>query len=699
MRCFVESGRVDLGDPDRDGKLLGKGGAGNVYAHPALVEGTCLKIYHRDRGKDYAAGHAAKVAAMVRNRPDLVFTAEGNTVQMAWPLDIVVDERGTFVGFLMPVVDFAHSWGGAQVIHPLKRLRAQIPMGQRLGLIVALNVAHLLQSLHASQHAVIDLKPDNLRVYDTSQPERAGFVALLDCDGFLISDKASGRVHPAAMATAEYAHPAWFDKSKGMDWVNAHGRDQDMFAAGVMFFQLLNGNIHPMAGTPVGRFQPPSSNPERLAAAQRYYAYGVRPNPNMNPDRDSLHPWMDGELRDLFDRTFLGATPPSPREWIRVLKRLNDPSRACAADPNHWRIGDECPHCALQRARPQPSLDMAVKKGGVRQTALGSAGVGTVGQVWQTRQTNRAARPKTRSVVGIMLRHGVQFLQGPFKALVGIATGPRSSRPSGGGPPPNAPKRSFLVRLLRALTGFGGGARETSALWNIWLPSLIWAPLGAFGLALAMIVTRTFADYSHAAWFGFMAWITIITPILFNRRVRSAGGTPRMALLVGVFAVALNLFSSVGVMLSFDRVDRDIRRGAIPMPVDMILAAVANEAAALVNEARREIAAIGGAVSESVAVPMPEPEAPLPGARVPVPETPEARRAAIMEAQVALKEAGYYRGAVDGLIGPATEGATRAFFDDHPHLPRSPGPQGTVATIREFAATVRGAVRTGGRTN
>lgn len=378
MRLYVQTARVDLGDPNREGKLLGGGGAGNVYAHPALVQGTCLKIYHRDRAKDYAAEHAAKVAAMVRNRPDLVFTADGATVQMAWPLDNVVDERGKFAGFVMPVIDFAHSWGGAQVIHPLKRMRGQIPLGQRLGLIVALNVANLLQSLHASGHAVIDLKPDNLRVYDQSRPERAGFVSLLDCDGFAISDNASGLFHPAGMATAEYAHPAWFDKSRGIDWLNAHGRDQDMFAAGVMFFQLLNGNIHPMAGSPVGAFAPPSSNPEKLAQSARFYAYGVRPNPNMRPDQDSLHPWMDRELRDLFDRTFLDVTPPGPPEWIRVLKRLNDPARACPVDPNHWRIGDECPQCALERQRPQPSPTATPAPPTGSQTALGATGAGSI---------------------------------------------------------------------------------------------------------------------------------------------------------------------------------------------------------------------------------------------------------------------------------------------------------------------------------
>jgi len=349
MRFFVETGRVDLGDLTRE-KPIGSGGAGDVYLHRKLP-GRCVKLYKRDAAYDHAAAHSAKVRAMLANPPDLVLGPDG-TVQMAWPQAAVLDERGDFRGFVMPFIDFQASWGMHQVLNPRLRRARQIPDAQAFRLTAATNLAFLVESLHQAGHNIIDVKPQNMRIYG-SPAARAGFVALLDCDGFSISEGPGGQVYPATLATPEYAHPmgiAANGEGVDLDWMRRNPREQDLWAVAVLTFLLLN-ETHPLQGVPKRDFADyPTDLPTLTRRHAEVYAYGSRPNPRVEPKPDSQHEWFHPGLLNLFDRTFSGnfAIPPA-REWRTALHGLLDPRQACPNDPNHWKLGDVCGQCARDR--------------------------------------------------------------------------------------------------------------------------------------------------------------------------------------------------------------------------------------------------------------------------------------------------------------------------------------------------------------
>ena len=351
----------DLGDLTRL-KPLGEGGAGIVYPVPGKAD-LCVKIYRRDANGDHARDHAEKVQAMVARPPDKVMAPDGKTVQMAWPKEVVTDESGTFRGFVMPVINMKAARAMPRVLNPKLRRQHNIPDSLLFRLTAATNLAILMESLHSVGHNIIDLKPQNILAYLTPK-SRTGFLALLDCDGFSI-EGARGRRYPAALATPEFAHPQGLRADGGidLDWMNAHGREQDLWSLGILIFLFLN-EMHPLQGVPEDGFR---DFPTELALlARRYkevYAYGVKPNPRVRPRANSLHEWFDPRLRNLFDRTFSGdyGALPSAREWSDILKDLMSTKRACRHNRDHWRLGDECGQCALEkRLGPPPAAQAQV---------------------------------------------------------------------------------------------------------------------------------------------------------------------------------------------------------------------------------------------------------------------------------------------------------------------------------------------------
>ena len=335
-------------------RILGKGGAGTVYAHPDLG-GQAVKIY---TARDRASAHEAKVRAMVEAPPQGIRTRFG-TVQIAWPSATVTSE-GRFAGFVMPSIDFSQAWTLQQVIRPTQRSRRAIPERLELRVYAGRNLASTLNALHDMGHYVIDLKPQNVLVYRDDAGRSAAHVALVDCDGFQVRDRVTGRRFDAELATPDFLHPAVAvqtgdEASFDMRRLNDSAALQDDFALAVILFELLNDGLHPMSGREAGKGEVPGELARRLQKGGQFYPYRLgRPNQFLLPDADSLHEWFSPKLRKLFDRAFSGGQPPSAQEWVQVLGRLSAPGNACARSAEHWRLGPVCGLCARSKLASLP---------------------------------------------------------------------------------------------------------------------------------------------------------------------------------------------------------------------------------------------------------------------------------------------------------------------------------------------------------
>jgi hypothetical protein len=247
--------------------------------------------------------------------------------------------RGRFVGFLMAVVDIDSTSEVECILQEKQARREGLPTGLGAKVTLAANLATVIAALHRQRHYVVDLKPVNLRFYRQSL-----YMAMLDCDGFSIQGK--GERFEAPQITPDYLAPEFH----GRALTGAGEAQQDRFALAVVIFQLLNFGIHPFTGRPTTE-RVPTDIPGRIAG--RWYAYGLRPNPSLQPSPSSSHATMPGELRALFDRAFEGnaATRPSADEWGAVLREYAQRSTAklvsCQRDHSHQHFaGQPCAACA-----------------------------------------------------------------------------------------------------------------------------------------------------------------------------------------------------------------------------------------------------------------------------------------------------------------------------------------------------------------
>lgn len=323
------------------GKLIKSGGAGSVYLLPGAPT-QVAKLYHPHLDR---AANRRKLEAMLELTPELPDQLENGKryVQIAWPQAAVFDGQGGFAGFVMPLLDMAQTAELEQIMQERQARAASLPTGLGPKLILAANLAAVIDALHQQQHYVVDLKPVNLRFYRDSL-----YIAMLDCDGFSIQGHAER--FPAEQFTADYLAPEF--QRKGMPAGTEMA--QDRFALAVVIFQLLNFGIHPYSGRP-GNAQVATDIPGRIRDG--CYAYGIKRHKQLAPNATSGHALMPPELRAMFDRAFSPSPKPqrpSAADWAQLLRgyaqRSDGKLVVCGANPEHQHFaGLGCAACARDK--------------------------------------------------------------------------------------------------------------------------------------------------------------------------------------------------------------------------------------------------------------------------------------------------------------------------------------------------------------
>jgi DNA-binding helix-hairpin-helix protein with protein kinase domain len=314
---------------------LGVGGEARIYV-VAAAPGLAAKVYHRP-----TRDHAAKLAAMLANRPEDPMASQGH-VSIAWPSELLIASSATdqVMGFLMPRV-----MGMSPIIdfyHPKTRMQKHPLFNYRYLLRTARNLAACVSALHARGYVIGDLNESNILLGDTA------LVTLVDTDSFQVPDEAHGRIHRCRVGKPEFTPPEL--QSVRFEWVDRKP-EHDLFGLAVLFFQVLMEGIHPFAGRHYGQAEPPSLE-ERITAGSFPYALGGRrhgagPMPTAPPFE-----LLDPGVRDLFLQCFVeGHSDPSRRPdaqaWQRVLLAAEESLTTCSVNPQHlYRIHlTSCPWC------------------------------------------------------------------------------------------------------------------------------------------------------------------------------------------------------------------------------------------------------------------------------------------------------------------------------------------------------------------
>lgn len=283
-----------------------KGGEGSVYKIPSNPK-YCVKIYHPEKRN---ADRKNKLEYMVLHPPSPLIT---NEYIICWPTNVVYDQNGRFVGFVMPM-----AFDNSVLCYEICRMGIDRDLGKvwmdcynrrsRLGLINRLklidNIALPINAIHAKgKYVLVDFKPQNMLI--TSD----GRISIIDLDSIQIKDGTQQFLCP--VSTPEYLPPE-LQHNPRLGSV-ALDSSCDRFALAVIFYQILYG-LHPFTVT---------AHDNRISEIRELIAKGLFPYGRYShkikvvPEPHQRYELLPPEVKNLFRHAF-DAVPqarPSAENW------------------------------------------------------------------------------------------------------------------------------------------------------------------------------------------------------------------------------------------------------------------------------------------------------------------------------------------------------------------------------------------------
>ncbi len=309
-------------------KQIADSGEGQVWE--TNLSGYLAKIYH-----DPSPARIAKLKVMLANPPVDPMLSH-NHVSIAWVSDLLKDNDGKYLGFLMPAI--ADSKQLSSVYNP--RLRKKVAPGFNWYYlhVTALNTAWIIQEIHAKGYVLGDIKLENILVNNRAM------TAVIDTDSFQVRDSQSNKVYRCTVGSEGFT-PA---ELLGKDFDTTNQTEIcDRFRLGVLIHYLLFG-YHPFSGNWTGV----GESPEQTELIKQGYWYGGHNSPirasKATIPLDVVHP----ELKKLFLKCFNeGHTKPHLRptalDWHNALEvAVNELTVCNQVDSHHYsKTYGECYWC------------------------------------------------------------------------------------------------------------------------------------------------------------------------------------------------------------------------------------------------------------------------------------------------------------------------------------------------------------------
>jgi DNA-binding helix-hairpin-helix protein with protein kinase domain len=242
---------------------------------------------------------------------------------VAYPGEIVTDNRGNFLGFVMRLVS------GYRPVHELyspKSRQRHFPKADYRFLVhAALNVARAVGKVHQTGCVIGDLNHSGVLVAQDAT------VALIDADSFQFS--LNGRSYPCVVGVPDFTPP----ELHGQNLASVQRTvEHDNFGLAVAIFHLLFMGRHPYAGRYTG---PDISMGE--AIAQNRFAFSLTRQASTKttppPGALTLDMFPSG-IVSAFEDAF-GLTPSrrtSALDWIHALNALEGSLNRCSKVKTHY---------------------------------------------------------------------------------------------------------------------------------------------------------------------------------------------------------------------------------------------------------------------------------------------------------------------------------------------------------------------------
>lgn len=127
-----------------------------------------------------------------------------NHISFAWPKSLLKDAYGNCLGFLMPAIE-----GGRELLdiyNLSKRKSLKLEVDWRFLHTTALNIASIIEAIHAAGYILGDIKPQNILVNNRALP------SIIDTDSFQVRHPLTGELYRCEVGSEGFTPPELIGK-------------------------------------------------------------------------------------------------------------------------------------------------------------------------------------------------------------------------------------------------------------------------------------------------------------------------------------------------------------------------------------------------------------------------------------------------------------------------------------------------------
>jgi len=265
--------------------LIGEGGEGRIY-ETSLKDSVC-KIYNKE-----------KLTDLKQQKIELMLSLPLRVRGLCWPTDIVKDQHGNFVGYLMPVAKGVPMQKG-MFVKPL--LFKYFPNWSRISLAnLALAILQIIKYLHENNVLLGDINPLNILI------ESENSVYFVDTDSYQIE------AYPCPVGMVNFTPP----ELQGVNFEKILRKSEhEYFAIATLLFMTI------LPGKPPYSHQGGGNPSENIKSQHFPYPLGEK-STKKAPDGPWRFIWsnLPYKVKEAFYRCFAENTRYDTSFWIDLLK-------------------------------------------------------------------------------------------------------------------------------------------------------------------------------------------------------------------------------------------------------------------------------------------------------------------------------------------------------------------------------------------
>lgn len=297
-------------------EITSSGGQGIIYEYPNT--NYVIKLYRKEARTKYTERKLLKMIQYENHNP-----------QICWPVDVLRDINGVFVGFIMPRVDGKNLY--SLTTNPSRVMRKYQDYSRDIQINMLIQMVELFKNLHDINVIVGDVKLENVMFDPNNQYQ----VTLIDMDSVQVDQfpcDSSTPGYDAPEVILSHGSDKYADTySDGTLAYNSYYKDfyrtmqHEQYALTVLIYRFLMNGQKPFDYQDWGKISDDDHqyNDDELCI-KKQFAFGEDGFVSADAVEKSIWSHLPSFIKTAFVNSFGYNTRYSDDDWLKMLKRYKD---------------------------------------------------------------------------------------------------------------------------------------------------------------------------------------------------------------------------------------------------------------------------------------------------------------------------------------------------------------------------------------